>query len=78
MSGKNPNNAHMKGRTFKNYYFLGIGGIGMSALARYFKFEGFNVAGYDRSSSKVTDDLQAEGISVVFDETIKAIGFCRQ
>ena len=63
----------MKGRTFKNYYFLGIGGIGMSALARYFKSEGFNVAGYDRSSSKVTDDLQAEGISVVFDETIEAI-----
>ena len=46
----------------KNVYFLGIGGIGMSALARYFKFTGRNVAGYDRTSTALTNALQAEGI----------------
>ena len=38
----------------KNVYFIGIGGIGMSALARYYKFKGFNVAGYDRTPSELT------------------------
>ena len=38
----------------ENYYFLGIGGIGMSAIARYFKAKGFNVAGYDRTASLLT------------------------
>ena len=42
-------------------YFLGIGGIGMSALARYFLHEGKKVAGYDRTPSHLTDELSAEG-----------------
>lgn len=49
-------------------YFLGIGGIGMSALARYFHQKGVKVSGYDRTPSVVTDALQAEGIAVHFDE----------
>lgn len=54
---------------FTKYYFLGIGGIGMSALARYFKAKGFQVAGYDRTETKLTSDLQTEGIEVCFDES---------
>lgn len=45
-------------------YFLGIGGIGMSALARYFKANGYKVAGYDRTQSPLTQRLETEGISV--------------
>ena len=45
-------------------YFLGIGGIGMSALARYFNAKGYDVAGYDRTASPLTRRLEAEGISV--------------
>lgn len=45
-------------------YFLGIGGIGMSALARYFKAKGYAVAGYDRTPSPLTKRLEEEGIAV--------------
>ena len=45
-------------------YFLGIGGIGMSALARYFKAKGYEVAGYDKTSSPLTHRLEDEGISI--------------
>ena len=45
-------------------YFLGIGGIGMSALARYFKANGYDVAGYDRTQSPLTQRLEQEGIKV--------------
>ncbi|HRZ97218.1 MAG TPA: UDP-N-acetylmuramate--L-alanine ligase [Paludibacter sp.] len=48
------------------YYFLGIGGIGMSALARYFKTRGCDVAGYDRTQTKLTEDLKSEGIDVFY------------
>lgn len=47
-----------------NYYFLGIGGIGMSALARFFKQRGDNVSGYDRTQSPLTEELEKEGIGV--------------
>ncbi len=60
-------------QNIKNVYFLGIGGIGMSALARYFKFTGRNVAGYDRTPSALTDALIAEGIDVHFVDDIKNI-----
>ena len=52
----------------KNVYFIGIGGIGMSAIARYYKFKGLNVAGYDRTSSDLTHALEAEGISVHYED----------
>lgn len=58
---------------FNNYYFLGIGGIGMSALARYFHKNGFQVAGYDRTETKLTAALQTEGIAVCFDENADQI-----
>lgn len=49
----------------KNVYFLGIGGIGMSALARYFKANGYSVAGYDRTPSALTEKMRTEeGIAV--------------
>ena len=57
----------------KNVYFLGIGGIGMSALARYFKFIGKNVAGYDSTQTPLTDALQAEGIDVHYEDDIRNI-----
>ena len=52
----------------KNVYFIGIGGIGMSALARYYKFKGCQVAGYDRTPSELTAQLEAEGISVHYED----------
>jgi len=60
---------------FTKYYFLGIGGIGMSALARYFHTKGFQVAGYDRTETKLTKELQAEGITVSFNENVSEIPF---
>jgi UDP-N-acetylmuramate--alanine ligase len=51
--------------TYKNFYFVGIGGIGMSALARYFHAAGKNVLGYDKTETKLTTELQKEGISIV-------------
>lgn len=52
----------------KNVYFIGIGGIGMSALARYYKFKGCNVAGYDRTPSELTAQLEKEGIPVHYED----------
>ncbi|MDP4238833.1 MAG: UDP-N-acetylmuramate--L-alanine ligase [Bacteroidota bacterium] len=60
---------------FTKYYFLGIGGIGMSALARYFHTKGFQVAGYDRTDTKLTSSLSAEGIKVIFNEDVNEIPF---
>lgn len=53
---------------FKKIYFLGIGGIGMSALARYFHQKGFEVSGYDKTPSSLTDTLMEEGISIHFED----------
>ena len=52
----------------KNVYLIGIGGIGMSALARYFNFRGCQVSGYDRTPSELTARLEAEGISVHYED----------
>ncbi len=51
-------------------YLLGIGGIGMSALARYFHFAGKQVSGYDKTPSPLTDELVAEGIPVHFKDDL--------
>lgn len=56
-----------------NVYFIGIGGIGMSALARYFRHIGKNVAGYDRTPTQLTDELKADGIHIHFDDVIELI-----
>jgi UDP-N-acetylmuramate--alanine ligase len=54
-------------------YFLGIGGIGMSALARYFKRSGVRVSGYDKTPTALTEQLQTEGMEIHFDDDITKI-----
>ena len=49
-------------------YFIGIGGIGMSAIARYYKFKGYDVSGYDRTPSALTHALETEGIGVHYED----------
>ncbi|RYF97731.1 MAG: UDP-N-acetylmuramate--L-alanine ligase [Chitinophagaceae bacterium] len=51
-------------------YFIGIGGIGMSALARYFRFHGKQVSGYDKTETSLTKSLVAEGIDVHYEDNI--------
>lgn len=58
---------------YKNIYFIGIGGIGMSAIARYYKFKGLEVSGYDRTPSDLTRELEAEGIGVHYEDSIDSI-----
>lgn len=58
---------------FRNVYFLGIGGIGMSALARYFLHEGYAVAGYDRTRSHLTGELETEGAAVHYEDDVRLI-----
>lgn len=53
---------------YDSVYFIGIGGIGMSALARWFKQKGLRVAGYDRTATPLTDELKKEGIEVHFED----------
>ena len=60
-------------RRVNNIYFLGIGGIGMSALARYFMHEGYRVAGYDRTATPLTRQLEAEGAEVHYDDSVELI-----
>ncbi len=62
----NLNNIH-------NIYFVGIGGIGMSAIARYFKASDKHVAGYDKTQTDLTDSLKDLGISVNFEDTIASL-----
>ncbi len=58
---------------YANIYFLGIGGIGMSALARYSLHEGRRVAGYDRTPSALTEALEAEGAAIHYEEDVRLI-----
>src|SRR4051812_9247908 len=57
----------------RNIYFIGIGGIGMSALARYFKSRSVIVNGYDRSPTSLTQELEASGIDIHYTEDVNAI-----
>lgn len=57
----------------KRVYFLGIGGIGMSALARYFNTNGVTVSGYDKTETVLTKKLAAEGIAIHFEDNIEFI-----
>ena len=52
-------------------FFLGIGGIGMSALARYFKHRGYPIYGYDRTPSELTKELEKEGMAVIYNDSIE-------
>ena len=56
-----------------NVYFIGIGGIGMSALARYFNYLGKKVAGYDKTETELTKELQLLGMQIHFDDNISLI-----
>lgn len=57
----------------KKVYFIGIGGIGMSALARYYKHQGCFTAGYDRTSSTLTLQLEKEGIQIHYNDSVSLI-----
>ncbi len=59
-----------------NVYFVGIGGIGMSALARYFVANNKQVAGYDKTKTAITNDLETLGISIHFNDDVKQIASC--
>ncbi len=58
---------------FKNIYFIGIGGIGMSAIARYFNAIGKHVFGYDKTQTLLTGELEKEGIGIVFTDGVGKI-----
>ena len=59
--------------TIHNIYFIGIGGIGMSALARYFVANGKQVAGYDKTPTEITKALQGIGVSIHFNDDISEV-----
>lgn len=61
-------------KAYENIYFIGIGGIGMSALARYFAHEGRHVAGYDLTPSPLTRRLEEEGIAIHYEDDVRLIG----
>jgi UDP-N-acetylmuramate--alanine ligase len=60
-------------KDIKKVYLLGIGGIGMSALARYFKWLGAEVSGYDKTSTHLTDELKGEGMDITFEDNTDLI-----
>lgn len=57
-------------KNIESVYFIGIGGIGMSALARYFKSQGKTVSGYDKTESPLTKELVSEGIQVNYEDNV--------
>ena len=58
---------------YRNIYFIGIGGIGMSAIARYYNAKGYSVSGYDKTPSPLTEALEREGIKVHYEDNISYI-----
>ncbi len=66
-------------KQYTSLYFIGAGGIGMSALARYFLLQGCRVAGYDRTPSALTEALQSEGLEIFYDERVDLIpDYCQE
>ena len=63
----------MRLKEIHNVYFIGIGGIGMSALARYFSKTGKHVAGYDKTKTEVTCNLEKNGIQIHFSDAVASI-----
>jgi UDP-N-acetylmuramate--alanine ligase len=63
----------MNSNQIHNVYFIGIGGIGMSALARYFQNVGKKVSGYDKTPTMLTDELIADGMDIHFEDNINLI-----
>ena len=60
-------------KTYKNIYLVGIGGIGMSALANYFHSQNKNVYGYDRVKSTLTENLEKKGVEISYEDNINSI-----
>lgn len=60
-------------KNLQTVYFLGIGGIGMSALARYYHSRGFHVLGYDHTASHLTHDLETEGMQITYFDDVDAL-----
>ncbi len=60
-------------KKYDSIYFLGIGGIGMSAIARWFKHKGWRVAGYDKTPTPLTHELIEEGMEIHFDDKVEFI-----
>jgi UDP-N-acetylmuramate--alanine ligase len=60
-------------KDIRNIYFIGIGGIGMSAIARYFKSKGIKVSGYDRTKTALTTELESAGINIHYNEDVNVI-----
>lgn len=63
----------IQSKDIKNFFFLGIGGIGMSALARYFHHRGYPVFGYDRTPSPLTRELEKEGIEITYIDAVSKL-----
>lgn len=63
----------MQLNNYHSVYFLGIGGIGMSALARWFKHSGLKVAGYDKTATPLTHELMEEGMEIHFEDRIEML-----
>jgi len=68
MNEKNKSNEKVN-----SIYFIGIGGIGMSALARYFHSRGTRVSGYDKTTSSLTKELEQEGMDIHYEENVDLI-----
>ena len=66
----------MEKKALKSVYFIGAGGIGMSALVRYFLNKGYNVGGYDKTPSELTEKLIEEGAKIHYEENVEAIDAC--
>ncbi|MDO5482883.1 MAG: UDP-N-acetylmuramate--L-alanine ligase [Bacteroidaceae bacterium] len=66
----------MQSKEIKSVYFVGAGGIGMSALVRYFLTQGYNVGGYDKTPSELTERLIEEGAKIHYEENVDAIEDC--
>lgn len=63
-------------KKFKSIYFIGAGGIGMSALERYFISKGYNVGGFDKTPSELTEKLIEEGVQIHYEDNIDTIPSC--
>ena len=66
----------MQQERIKSVYFIGAGGIGMSALVRYFLTKGYNVGGYDKTPSELTEKLIEEGAQIHYEENVEGIDEC--
>lgn len=66
-------------KKYNAIYFVGAGGIGMAALVRYYLSQGYKVAGYDKTRTELTEELEKEGAEIVYDESVDSIPeYCKE